>query len=139
MGVITAKDAIAGFSNSGMLTVAVLFLVVAGLRETGAVEWVAGRFLGRPKSHREALVRLVFPIAGLSTFLNNTPLVAMFIPVVTDWAKKNRLRPSQLLIPLSYATILGGMCSLIGTSTNLVVSGLVESNTKLGQIGRAHV
>jgi di/tricarboxylate transporter len=134
VGVITVQDAIKGFSNNGMLTVAVLFLVVAGLRETSAVEWVASWFLGRPKSHREALTRLVVPIAALSTFLNNTPLVAMFIPVVTDWAKKNRLRPSQLLIPLSYATILGGMCSMIGTSTNLVVGGLVEAHTQLGPL-----
>lgn len=131
VGVVSISDAVRGFSNTGMLTVAVLFLVVAGLRETGAVEWIARGVLGLPKTHRGALARLVFPLAGMSAFLNNTPLVAMFIPVVTDWAKKIRLRPSQLLMPLSFATVLGGLCSLIGTSTNLVVSGLVVAQTDL--------
>ncbi len=131
VGVISVGDAVKGFGNTGMLTVAVLFLVVAGLRETGAVEWIARGFLGLPTTHRGALARLVFPLAGMSAFLNNTPLVAMFIPVVTDWAKKIQLRPSQLLMPLSFATVLGGLCSLIGTSTNLVVSGLVVAQTDL--------
>lgn len=131
VGVIGIEDAVGGFANTGMLTVAVLFLVVAGLRETGAVEWIARGILGRPQTHRGALARLVFPIAGMSAFLNNTPLVAMFIPVVIDWAKKIRLRPSQLLMPLSFATVLGGLCSLIGTSTNLVVAGLVVAQTDL--------
>ncbi len=125
IGIISVEDGVRGFANTGMLTVGVLFLVVAGLRETGAVEWIARGILGLPKTHRGALARMSFPIATMSVFLNNTPLVAMFIPVVTDWAKKIKLQPSQLLMPLSFATVLGGLCSLIGTSTNLVVAGLV--------------
>jgi len=131
VGIIGIEDAVRGFANTGMLTVGVLFLVVAGLRETGAVEWIAKGVLGLPKTHRGALARMSFPTAAMSIFLNNTPLVAMFIPVVTDWAKKIRLQPSQLLMPLSFATVLGGLCSLIGTSTNLVVAGLVASHTDL--------
>jgi len=130
-GVISIADAVKGFANTGMLTVAALFLVVAGLRETGAVEWIARGILGLPKTHRGALARMSFPIATMSVFLNNTPLVAMFIPVVTDWSKKIKLQPSQLLMPLSFATVLGGLCSLIGTSTNMVVAGLVSSRPDL--------
>lgn len=131
IGIISIEDAVRGFSNTGMLTVAVLFLVVAGLRETGAIEWIAKGILGLPTTHRGALARMSFPIATMSVFLNNTPLVAMFIPVVIDWAKKIKLQPSQLLMPLSFATVLGGLCSLIGTSTNLVVAGLVAARTDI--------
>lgn len=130
-GVIDLGEAVRGFSNPGMLTVAALFLVVAGLRETGAMDWVAQRMLGLPKTHRGALTRMMGPTLGLSVFLNNTPVVAMLIPVIADWSRKLRLQPSQLLIPLSYASILGGTCSLIGTSTNLVVAGLVSMQTDL--------
>ncbi|MCB1632933.1 MAG: SLC13 family permease, partial [Pseudomonadales bacterium] len=124
-------DALAGFSNTGMLTVGVLFVVVAGLRETGGIDWIAGKLLGRPKSERGALLRVFMPVWGMSVFLNNTPVVAMMIGAVQDWCKKLRISPSRLMIPLSYAAILGGTCSLIGTSTNLVVAGLVISQTDL--------
>ena len=128
MGVVNLRDAFAGFSNTGMLTVGVLFVVVAGLRETGGVDWIAGSLLGRPKGLRRALVRVVFPVWGMSVFLNNTPVVAMMIPAISDWAKKLKVSPSKLMIPLSYSAIIGGTCSLIGTSTNLVVAGLVLAN-----------
>ena len=128
MGVVNLRDAFAGFSNTGMLTVGVLFVVVAGLRETGGVDWIAGSLLGRPKGLRRALVRVVFPVWGMRVFLNNTPVVAMMIPAISDWAKKLKVSPSKLMIPLSYSAIIGGTCSLIGTSTNLVVAGLVLAN-----------
>ncbi len=131
LGVITTTDAFAGFSNPGMLTVGVLFIVVAGLRETGGIDWIAQSVLGRPRSVRKALARIVFPVLALSTFLNNTPVVAMLIPAVNDWVKKLKLAPSKLMMPLSYAAILGGVCSLIGTSTNLVVAGLVITQTDM--------
>src|SRR5690606_30078653 len=118
------SQAFAGFSNEGLLTVAVLYVVVKGLQDTGAIDWVAQSMLGRPSSVRGALVQLMGPVISASAFLNNTPLVAMLIPAVEDWARRLRLSPSKLMIPLSYAAILGGTCSLIGTSTNLVVSGL---------------
>ena len=130
-GVLSPLDGVSGFSNSGMLTVGVLFVVVAGLRETGGVDWIAGRILGRPKSERGALVRVMVPVWGMSAFLNNTPVVAMLIPAVQDWSKKLKIAPSKLMIPLSYSAIIGGTCSLIGTSTNLVVAGMVISQTDL--------
>ena len=135
LGVITAEEAFGGFSNPGMLTVGVLFIVVTGLRETGGIDWIAQSALGRPDTVRKALARILFPVVGLSTFLNNTPVVAMLIPAVSEWAKKLKLTPSKLMIPLSYAAILGGICSLIGTSTNLVVAGLVITQTDLPPLG----
>jgi di/tricarboxylate transporter len=134
LGVLTTSEAFAGFSNPGMLTVGVLFVVVAGLRETGGIDWIAQSVLGRPGSLRKAMARILFPVVGLSTFLNNTPVVAMLIPAVNDWAKKLKLAPSKLMIPLSYAAILGGTCSLIGTSTNLVVAGLVVTHTDMAPL-----
>ncbi len=131
MGILTIKDAFSGFSNPGMLTVAVLFVVVAGLQETGGVDWIAQRLLGRPKSVLGAQLRMMLPVAGISAFMNNTPVVAMFIPVVNDWARKFNISPSKLMIPLSFATVLGGMCTLIGTSTNIIVNGLIVSETDL--------
>lgn len=127
LGILSVSQALAGFSNQGLATVAALFVVVAGLRETGGVDYIAGRVLGRPRSLRGATARVVLPVAGVSAFLNNTPVVAMMIPAIVDWAKRVRIPASKLLIPLSYASILGGTCSLIGTSTNLVVAGMVES------------
>jgi di/tricarboxylate transporter len=128
-GVITPSEGLAGFSNEGMLTVAVLYVVVSGLTETGAVGWIAQTLLGRPSSPGNARLRLMAPVAALSAFLNNTPVVAIFIPAVEDWAKRHRLELSRLMIPLSYASIAGGACTLIGTSTNLVVNGLYTSRT----------
>ncbi len=124
-GILKPKDALAGFANEGMITVGIFYVVAAGLSETGAISLLAERLLGRPKSLRTALARMLLPTAFLSAFINNTPQVAMMLPVVKDWARRIGISPSKLLIPLSYATILGGMCTLIGTSTNLIVSGLV--------------
>ena len=128
-GILDEKTALAGFSNEGMITVAVLYIVVTGLEQTGGMNWVSQRVLGLPKSENAALIRLMLPVMGLSAFLNNTPVVAMFIGVVNDWAKKLRISPSKLMIPLSYAAIFGGVCTLIGTSTNLVVNGLLIEAT----------
>jgi di/tricarboxylate transporter len=134
-GILTPAQGLAGFANPGLATVGVLFLVVAGLRETGGIDWIAQRVLGRPQTLRGALLRVVLPVTGCSAFLNNTPLVAMLIPALHDWSKRLSIRPSKLMIPLSYAAILGGTCSLIGTSTNLVVAGLVSAETDLPPLG----
>jgi len=125
-GILTPQEALAGFANEGMLTVAVLYIVVAGLTETGAVGWIVQSLLGRPRSIAHAQFRLMMPVTVLSAFLNNTPVVAVFIPAAKDWAKRHRLTLSKLMIPLSYASIAGGTCTLIGTSTNLVVNGLIQ-------------
>jgi di/tricarboxylate transporter len=141
MGIITVGDALQGFANPGLATVAVLFIVVAGLRETGAVDLIAERVLGNTKGLRRTIIRLIVPVWAMSVFLNNTPVVAMMIPAAGDWAKKLQCSPSKLMIPLSYAAILGGTCSLIGTSTNLVVAGLViaETDLRLGMFDIARV
>lgn len=128
-GAVGPGAALSGFASQGLLTIGALYVVVAGLQETGGLAWVSQRVLGRPGALRAALARLTAPVMAISAFLNNTPVVAMFIPVVVDWSRRIRLQPSRLLIPLSYAAILGGMCTLIGTSTNLVVNGLVQART----------
>jgi di/tricarboxylate transporter len=134
-GVLLPEEALAGFANQGMLTVAVLYIVVSGLTETGAVGWIVQHILGQPRNTRQAQVRLMAPAAVLSAFLNNTPVVAVFVPAVKVWARRNKLSLSKLLIPLSYASIVGGTCTLIGTSTNLVVNGLLIDQVGLPGLG----
>jgi di/tricarboxylate transporter len=119
------SDMARGYGNEALLTVAVLFVMAAGLSETGALQLITDRVLGRPKSVIDAQVRMTLPVAASSAFLNNTTIVAMFVPIIHDWCKRIGLSPSKLFIPLSYAAVLGGVCTLIGTSTNLVVRGLM--------------
>lgn len=123
LGVLTPDEALAGMANPGMITVAVLYVVVAGLNETGAVRWLGSLLLGRPRSQTFALARLMLPVTAISGLVNNTPIVAMMIPALRDWARRHGFSASTFMIPLSYAAILGGTCTLIGTSTNLVVHG----------------
>lgn len=147
-GIITPKELLEGFSNKGMITVALLFLVSEGVRRSGLLEQLLGRLLPKGKTTvRRVQGRLLPVVASLSAFLNNTPMVVIFGPMIKRWADGNRLPSTKLLIPLSYATILGGMCTLIGTSTNLVVHGMaLEESVKnpavrglsmfeLGQVG----
>ncbi|MCA9055617.1 MAG: SLC13 family permease, partial [Planctomycetaceae bacterium] len=124
-GIITTEEALSGFANPGVLTVGALFVVAAGLRETGFLDYLGHHVLGRVKTAPGALLRLTGVVVPLSAFLNNTPIVAMFMPIVIDWCRRQQVSPSRLLIPLSYLTILGGTCTLIGTSTNLVVNDLM--------------
>jgi len=124
--VITIKEAFVGFSNSGMLTVGFLFIVAKALQETGTLNQLGDIFLGNSKKNIAVrLLRFLFPVPAISAFFNNTPVVAMLIPVIHTWARKNDYAVSKFLIPLSYAAILGGTCTLIGASTNLVVHGLM--------------
>jgi len=128
--VITVEEGIQGFANEGLLTVAALFVVAQGISSTGGLDWYMGRFLGKPKTIASAQIRLMFPIAVISAFLNNTPVVAVMIPIVQRWAENNGMSKKQVLMPLSFASILGGTCTLIGTSTNLVVAGMLETWAK---------
>ncbi len=125
-GVITPDEAFGGFISNSLLMVAALFVVTAGLRETGLVDAVGAKILGPASTELGGLVMLALFAIGTSAFLNNTPIVAMMIPVVISWCRKHHVAPSKLLIPLSFMTILGGCCSRIGTSTNLVVDGLMR-------------
>jgi di/tricarboxylate transporter len=134
-GIISPVEALKGLSNEGMVTVAVLYVVGAGVRETGGTDLIIHRILGNPRSLADGQLKLMTPVAALSAFLNNTPVVAVMIPTVLNWSRRFSLNASRLLIPLSYASMLGGTCTLIGTSTNLVVAGLIRSNTNLEPLG----
>lgn len=123
-GVVDASHAFEVFGSEGLITIGLLYVVVAGLQETGVLTWISLHVLGHPSGRFRAQLRLMLPVTALSAFLNNTPVVAMFIPVVTEWSRRIQIAPSRLMIPLSYAAIMGGICTLIGTSTNLIVAGL---------------
>ncbi len=127
-GVIDVKEAFSGFSNHGMLTVAFLFVVAGALQKTAAIDQIGHAVLGKGNNITRTLLRFLPGVASISAFFNNTPIVAIFIPTIIGWAKKRNISPSKLLIPLSYAAIMGGLCTLIGTSTNLVVHGLMLEN-----------
>mmetsp|Transcript_44037 Transcript_44037/g.71690 ORF Transcript_44037/g.71690 Transcript_44037/m.71690 type:complete len:677 (+) Transcript_44037:241-2271(+) len=125
--IITPSEALAGFSNAGVFQVGVLFIVAGGVAETGVLDYSLRRILGRPSKTAIALARLCIPVACISTFLNNTPIVAMGIPIVAAYAQRTGIPPSKLMIPLSYATILGGSISYIGTSINLIAFNLAKA------------
>lgn len=125
-GVISASDAASGFASPALVTIALLYVVATGLKETGAMASLCAWLLGRPRSPLEAQARLIGPVALLSAFTNNTPLVAAFLPVINGVSKRTGVPPSRLYMPLSFAAILGGLCTLIGTSTNLTVAALIE-------------
>lgn len=134
-GIIDAEVALAGFSNEGMLTVAALYVVAAGLKETGAIQRITQRLLGNTGNVRIAQAKIMAPVMVLSAFMNNTPIVASFIPALEQWSKKTNIPLSKLLIPLSYAAILGGSCTLIGTSTNLILNGLLIQEPSTQSLG----
>ena len=123
-GVVPVGKAIEGFASQAVLMIGGLYVVAAGMRETGAIEIAANRLLGRPNSVTEAKIRLLGPVALLSGFMNNTPIVAMCIPLVRNWSRRLKISPSTLYMPLSFAAILGGRLTMIGTASNLVVIGL---------------
>jgi di/tricarboxylate transporter len=125
LGVLEPRQALAGFANEQLHTVALLFVAAAALRGAGSLGMLTSRFLTPTTSVSLAVLRLTLPVALLSGVLNNTPIVAMLIPEVRAWALRTGISSSRLLIPLSYAAIVGGLITVIGTSTNLVVNGLV--------------
>lgn len=128
-GILTSEEVLSGFSNHGLITVAAMFIVAAGMYSSGAVDLLINRILGRPDNVRAALSRMFGPVVLLSGFLNNTPVVATMIPAIHTWSRKIGIAPSKLMIPLSYCAILGGTLTLIGTSTNLIVNSLYQSLT----------
>ncbi|MEZ4272815.1 MAG: SLC13 family permease [Myxococcota bacterium] len=126
-GVLTPAQALMGFASPAVISVGALLVVAAGVRRSGVLAMAAERFLGQTHL-RGALWRVTTSSCFLSAFLNNTPIVAMFLPAIHDWCKRRHLTPSRLLMPLSFATILGGTCTLVGTSTNLVLDSLMRRN-----------
>jgi di/tricarboxylate transporter len=132
VGIISVEEMLQGFANEGLITICVLFPVAAGLGETGGMTIITQRFLGRPRSVIAAQARMMPAVSAASAFMNNTPVVAMFMPVLQDWCKKTGISPAKLYIPLSYAAIMGGLCTLIGTSTNLIVNGLYIETEESG-------
>lgn len=142
-GILTPKEMLEGFSNKGMITVALLFLISEGIRQSGALGQLIKKLL--PQGHTtvfKAQIRMLPVVSFVSAFLNNTPVVVIFAPIIKRWAQSVKLPATKFLIPISYATILGGICTLIGTSTNLVVDGMIQdagykgfSMFELGRVG----
>ena len=128
-GVLDTKGAFGGFASDSVLTVAAMYCVIAGLSHTGVLNWVVKHLMGVPKSLPRAITRLMAPVAVLSSALSNTTVVALFVNVVKMWSRKLNIAPSKLLIPLSYAAGMGGICTLIGTPPNLLISGLYAEET----------
>ncbi|TPV96052.1 MAG: TRAP transporter large permease subunit [Myxococcales bacterium FL481] len=141
LGIVDTPTALAGFSSESVHTVGLLLIVSAAVQRSGAMGLLRRVLFSRASSMLMAQVRVILPSSVLSAFLNNTAVVALLLPVVREWGQQLRFSPSRLLIPLSYASILGGMCTLIGTSTNLVVQGLLppEQAARFGMFDIASV
>ncbi|SDI13417.1 SLC13 family permease [Alteribacillus bidgolensis] len=124
-GIITPQEAAQGFSNQAMLTIAMLFIIAGTIKKSGIIDRLITNLLNSHDSTQKALLKMIIPFSGFSAFLNNTPIVITLTPVIRNWCEANKISPSKFLIPLSYATILGGTITLIGTSTNLIVNELM--------------
>ena len=129
--IISVLEGLVGFSKEGILTVIALFVIAAGIGYTSALAWYIGKLLGRPKKVASSQIRFMIPMCFVSAFMNNTPVVALMIAIVQRWSQNIIFSAQQLLILLSYSSIIGGTCSLIGTSTNFVVLGLFQARYKL--------
>ncbi len=125
-GILTSQEVLSGFSNQSIISILMLILITTGLRKNFQIEYLFDAIFKKAKTYRGFLFRMMSQVALLSTVINNTPVVALMAPYVVEWGKKNNIAPSRLLIPLSYATIMGGMITLIGTSTTLVLNGFLQ-------------
>lgn len=129
LGFVSADEFVSGFSNIGVITIAVIMIVSEGVRRSGAINSMLDTILPQKGYAYPILVVMVLtPIMILSAFINNTPVVLIYGPALKKWSERIGLSYKKILIPLSYVTILGGMCTLVGTSTNLVVNGLLIQN-----------
>lgn len=131
-GMITPEQALSGFANEGIATICLLFIISGAIRQSGFFERFIYAVMGHKNSGRLSLLRMMIPVSAISAFINNTPIVVALMPFVKKWCLEHGLAPSKFLIPLSYATILGGMVTLMGTSTNLVIHGLLLENKQKG-------
>ena len=133
--VLSPLEAVAGFAHPAVITVGSMFLISKGMLRTGAVGYIGQKILALARGNATlAMLVILLTVALASAFINNTPVVVLFIPVVMSMCCEFNLSPSKFLIPLSYASILGGTCTLIGTSTNIIVSDL-STNFGYGAIG----
>jgi di/tricarboxylate transporter len=123
-GVVGFEAGTEGFSGRPLLMLAGLFIIAAALQETGGIELIGKKLLGKPKTLATAQLRMMVPVAAMSAFMNTTPIVAMYLPMINDWAKRLKIPPSKLYMPLSFAGILGGQVTMIGTGSNLIIMGL---------------
>ena len=128
-GVVTEEEGMAGFGSEPVVVHAAFFVIIAGLMQTGVLYWLTKNVLGNPQNYHNALLRLMIPTSILAALLNSVNVVALFIDAVKIWSRKLSIAPSKLLLPLSYAATLGGMCTLLGNSSNLVVAGLYLNQT----------
>jgi len=128
-GVLNIKEAFGGFSSQLVLLVASVFVVISGLVHTGVLKWIVKHLLDHSFGLNEAIVRIMLPTAALSSVMNNATVVALFVNVVKTWSRNLKISPSKLLIPLSYASGMGGICTLIGTAPNLIISGMYTEQT----------
>lgn len=128
-GILTPSEILSGFANDQVVVILMLLLIGDIIRDLGIVETLFDKVFQRANGYKAFMARMMLLVGGFSAFLNNTPLVAVMMPYVHSWSKRNNISPSKLLIPLSYAAILGGCITLIGTSTNLIVNGMVKDQT----------
>src|SRR5690606_1505414 len=124
---ISIPEFLAGFANPSIVSIFILIVLTSAINEHFNLVALFDRLFSKTKTIQGFLLKMGFSVASLSSIMNNTPIVALMMPYVHQWGKKNKISPSRLLIPLSFATILGGMISTIGTSTNLVLQGFIES------------
>ena len=128
-GVLSVQEAFSGFSSPPVILTATLIVVVTGLKYTGVLQWIAKHVFGVPKSYAGALVRMMLPVTAFSFFLNNTTITTLFMGIIRFWSKKLNISPSKFYLPLMYAALMGGACTIIGTSSNIVIAGLYFEET----------
>lgn len=138
-GILTPKEILSGFANEQIFVIILLLLIGDIIKRTGILEAIFDRLFQKARNMKGFISRMMILIASFSAFLNNTPLVAIMMPYINNWSQRNNISPSKLLMPLSFAAILGGCATLIGTSTNLIVSGMAADQTIVEDLPRLNI